>query len=159
MLCPLAGTQFKDGAVDVDDWQLPFRQEVPELLHGRLLDVCNEPKLPRKTLKFRDPGAVGLHVRLALEHALLDLRAEGSKDHPQARQSAGSLLLLAVVRKSGTHAMGEGLAASAVICCTRSRINSTSVKFREPLTVVEQVAQISLVPRRSTEMHGNDPAA
>lgn len=75
MLRTLAGVQLKDGAVDVSDRQLPFRQEVPELLDWRLLDVCDKPELSREPLEFADLRAVRLQMCLALQRALRDIRA------------------------------------------------------------------------------------
>jgi hypothetical protein len=95
----LHGGQVEDGAVDVGHGQLPFREDLLELLDGRLLDVRDEAKMPREAREFTDLGAVLLQARLTRECAFPDVGAQRRQDHAQARQGAGVAILLFVERK------------------------------------------------------------
>jgi len=81
MVGSLTRSQDEHGAVDVGHGQFAFREELPELLDGRLLNVRDEPEPPREALELADLRAILLQACLGFQRALLDLDAEGGQDH------------------------------------------------------------------------------
>ncbi len=82
MLTPLARRQVENGAVKIDDRELPLEQKTRKVFEGGSLNFRVQVKQSRQSFEYLNGSSVWLHPCFRAQDAFLDFCAERRQNHP-----------------------------------------------------------------------------